>query len=77
MDGVDQVVDDRHAVFFRDIGDVGVTGRGGWAGMAEKDLDMPKAQPLFKKMSGKAVSQRMDGYFFLMPHSATTTCMAF
>ncbi|MFA6009256.1 MAG: hypothetical protein WC799_04670 [Desulfobacteraceae bacterium] len=43
MDGVDQMVDGRHAVFFRDIGEVGVTGRGGGAGMAEKGLDVAEA----------------------------------
>lgn len=37
------MVDGRHAVFFRDIGEVGVTGRSGGAGMAEKSLDMAEA----------------------------------
>jgi hypothetical protein len=37
------MVDGRLAVFFCDIGEVGVTGRGGGAGVAEKGLDMAKA----------------------------------
>lgn len=40
MDGVDQMVDGRHAVSFRDIGGMGVTGCGGGAGMTEKGLDV-------------------------------------
>lgn len=71
------MVDGRHAVFFRDIGEMSVTGRGGGAFMAEKDLDMAEAQTLFKEMGGITVAQGMNGDFFLMPHSATTICMAF
>jgi hypothetical protein len=43
MNGVDQIVDGRHAVFFRDIGDMGIPGRCVGIGVAEKGLDMTKA----------------------------------
>jgi hypothetical protein len=43
MNGVDQIVDGRHAVLFRDIGDMGIPNCSFWTGMAEKGLDMTKA----------------------------------
>jgi len=43
MNGVDQIVDGHHAVFFRDSGKMCVTGGGFRAGMAEKGLNMPQA----------------------------------
>lgn len=43
MNGVDQIVDGRHAVFFRDIGEVGIPGRCIGIGMSEKGLDMAEA----------------------------------
>lgn len=77
MNGIHQIVDGRHAVFFRDIGDMGVPCCRVWAGVAEKDLDMTEAQTLFKQVGGKAVTEGMDGDFFLMPHSSTTIFIAF
>ena len=38
---------------------------------------MAQAQAALQKMGGKAVAKGMDGDFFLMPHSWTTTFMAF
>lgn len=43
MNGVHQLIDCEHAVFFSDIGDMGVTGGGIGAGMTEQCLDMTKA----------------------------------
>jgi hypothetical protein len=77
MNGVDQGIDGGNAVLFGKLGELGVTCGGVRVGMAQKDLDMTQAQATFKKMRGKAVAQGMDGDFFLMPHSSTTTFMAF
>lgn len=77
MEAIDQRIHGGQAVFFSDIGQVGVTRGCRRTGMAEQRLDMPKAQAAFKEMRGKAVSQGMNRYFFLMPHSATTIFMAF
>ncbi len=57
MNSVDQVVDGRHAVLFCDIGDMGIPCGGVWTGMAEKSLNMTKAQAFFKEVRGKAVSK--------------------
>ena len=35
-----------------------------------------QAQPLFQKIGGKAMAQRVDGDFFLMPQAATTAFIA-
>ena len=77
MKGVDQGIDGGKAVFFSKLGQLGITCCGVRVGMAQKDLDMTQAQAAFQKMRGKAVAQGMDGDFFLMPHSSTTTFMAF
>jgi len=77
MKGVDQGIDGGKAVFFSKLGQLGITCGGVRVGMAQKDLDMTQAQAAFQKMRGKAVAQGMDGDFFLMPHSSTTTFMAF
>lgn len=77
MNGVDQGIDGRNAVFFRKLGELGVSFGSVRVGMAQKKLDMTQAQATFQKMGGIAVAKRMDGDFFLMPHSRTTTFMAF
>jgi len=77
MKGVDQRIDGGETVFFSELGQLGITCGGVRVGMAQKDLDMTQAQAAFQKMRGKAVAQGMDGDFFLMPHSWTTTFMAF
>ena len=77
MKGVDQGIYGGKAVLFSKLGELGVTCGGVRVGMAQKDLDMTQAQAAFQKMRGKAVAQGMDGDFFLMPHSWTTTFMAF
>jgi hypothetical protein len=77
MKGVDQGIDGGKAIFFSKLGQLGVTCGGVRVGMAQKDLDMTQAQATFQKMRGKAVAKGMDGDFFLMPHSSTTTFMAF
>ena len=61
---------------FGDVGQVGVTGGGGGAGMTEQVLDMTQAQPLLKQMGGVGVAQRMNRDFFLIPHCSTTAFMA-
>jgi hypothetical protein len=85
-DGLEPAVDDpfewglwngKSTLFFSKLGELGVTCGGVRVGMAQKDLDMTEAQATFQKMSGKAVATGMDGDFFLMPHSWTTTFMAF
>ena len=77
MQGVDQGIDGGKAVLFSKLGELGVTYGGVRVGMAQKGLDMTQAQATFQKVRGKAVAQGMDGDFFLMPHSWTTTFMAF
>ena len=77
MEGIDQRINGGQAVFFGDISKVGVTRGCRRAGMAEQRLDMTEAQTAFKEMRGKAVPKGVNGYFFLMPHSATTIFMAF
>jgi len=77
MEGFDQRINGTQALFFRDIREVGVTRGCRRAGMAEQRLDMAKAQAAFKEMCGEAVPKGVNGYFFLMPHSATTIFMAF
>ena len=77
MKAVDQGIDGGKAVLFGKLCELGITCGGVWVGMAQKGLDMTQAQASFQQMGGKAVAQRMDGDFFLMPHSPTTTFMAF
>ena len=77
MKGVDQFVNGVQGVFFRDIRQMCITCSCRGAGMFEDGLNMAKAQAAFKQMSGKAVPKGVDMDFFLMPHSATTTFMAF
>ena len=77
MKGVHQLIDGEHAVFFCNIGDMGITGGGVRVGVTKQGLDMTKAQAAFKEMSGKTVPKGVDGDFFLMPQSATTVFMAF
>ena len=77
MDRVDQIVDGCHAAFFRDAGEMSVTGCCFGAGMAEKGLNVTKAQALLKQMGGIAVAQCVYGDFFLMPHSVTRTRRTF
>ncbi len=76
MNGIHQIIDDEHAVFFCQACDVGVAGCGVGIGVAEDCLDMPQAQALLKKMGCETVSEGMYGDFFLMPQSATTAFMA-
>jgi hypothetical protein len=77
MNGVDQGIDGGKAVLFSKLGELGVTCGGVRIGMPQKELDMTQAQAAFQKMTGKTVAKGMDGDFFLMPHSRTTTFMAF
>ncbi len=64
MKGIDQLIDDKKGVFLDHIREMGVaSGRIG-TGMPEYGLNMAQAQALFKEMGGKAVSQRMNRYFF-------------
>ncbi len=77
MEGIDQRINGGQAGFFGDISKVGVTGGCRRAGMAEQRLDMTEAQAAFKQMGSKAVPKGVNGYFFLMPYSATTIFMAF
>ncbi len=77
MNGVDQAIDGGNADFFGKLGELGVSFGSVRVGMAQKQLDMTQAQATFQKMGGIAVAKRMDGDFFLMPHSCTTTFMAF
>ena len=48
MKGVDQLINGVQTVFFRDIGQMGITCGCRWAGMAEECLNMTKAQAAFK-----------------------------
>lgn len=64
MNCVDQIVDGCHAVFFRDIGDMGITGCCFGTGMAKKDLYVTKAQTSLKEICCKIVAQGMYGGFF-------------
>ncbi len=77
MQGVDQGIDGGKAVLFSEMGKLGVTCGGVRVSMAQNGLDMTQAQAAFQQMRGKAVAKRMDGDFFFMPHSWTTTFMAF
>ena len=77
MDGVDQGIDGAKAVLFRDMGELGVSCGGVRIGMTQKGLDMTQAQAALQKVGGKAVAKGMDGDFFFMPHSWTSTFMAF
>ena len=52
MDRVDQIVDGCHAAFFRDAGEMSVTGCCFGAGMAEEGLNVAKTQALLKQMGG-------------------------
>lgn len=79
MNGIHQIIDDEHAVFFCHACDMGVAGCGVGIGVAPRDqydrLDMPQAQALLKEMGCETVSEGMYGDFFLMPQSATTVFM--
>jgi len=77
MNGVDQGIDGGKAVLFRDLGELGISCGGVRIGMTQKGLNMTQAQATFQKMGGKAVAKGMDGDFFFMPHSCTSTFMAF
>jgi hypothetical protein len=77
MNGVDQGIDGGKAVLFRDMGELGVSCGGVRIGMTQKGLDMTQSQAALRKIGGKAVAKGMDRDFFLMPHSCTTTFMAF
>lgn len=77
MNGVDQRIDCGKAVLFSKMSKLCVSCGGVRVGMAQKGLDMTQTQAAFQQMRGKAVAQGMDGDFFLMPHSLTTTFMAF
>ena len=48
MKSVDQLINGVQTVFFRDIGQVGITRCCGWAGMPEDHLNMTKAQAAFE-----------------------------
>jgi hypothetical protein len=43
MNGVDQIIDGRQAVFFSDVSDMGISHRRVGVGMAEKGLNVTKA----------------------------------
>lgn len=77
MNGVDQGIDSGKAVLFGKLGELGVPCGSVRIGMPQNDLDMTQAQATFQKMGGKTVAKGMDRDFFLMPHSWTTTFMAF
>jgi hypothetical protein len=77
MKGVDQFIHGGQAVFFCYIRQMCIAGCCRGACMAEDDLNMTKTQAAFKQMSGETVAKGVDMDFFLMPHSATTTFMAF
>jgi len=77
MKAVDQSIDGRQAVFFRDIRQVSITSCCCRTGMTEQGLNMTKAQASFKQMGGKTVAKGVYVDFFLIPHSSTTVFMAF
>jgi hypothetical protein len=76
VQGVDQRVNGGQTVFFRNIGQMRVSRGGRGAGVAEKYLDMTKAQAAFKQMCGETVSQGVNRDFFLIPQCVTTAFMA-
>ena len=76
MEGIDQGIDGGQAVFFRNIGQMGISCGGRGAGMTEEYLDMTKAQAAFKQMGCETVSQGVNRDFFLIPHWVTTAFMA-
>lgn len=57
MQGVDQVIDGGQAVLRGDVGQVGVAGGCGGAGMAKDFLNMAETQTIFEQMRGKTVAQ--------------------
>ena len=59
MNGVDQLIDGFHAVFFRDIGDMGVPGGCVEIGVAENVLDLAQAQPFLEQVGGKTMGKRV------------------
>ena len=68
MQTVQQAIDGGQGVGFSDLGQVGIAGRGGGAGMAEQILDVTQAQAAFEQVGGKAMAQGVCGDFFLKPH---------
>ena len=48
---------------------LGIARGGGGTGMAEQALEMTQTEALFEQVRRKAVAQRMEGDFFLIPHS--------
>jgi len=77
MNGVNQFIDFYKAVSFGNIGKVSIACGGFRTGMSENSLDVPEGQAAFEQVRCKAVPEGMDMDFFLMPHSSTTTFMAF
>ena len=77
MKRVDQIINGGVAVFFGNTGQMGISGSRLRFGVAQQGLNMPEAQAALKQVCGKTVAQRVNTDFFLMPHSATTTFMAF
>ena len=77
MQRVNQGIYGGKAVFFCKLSELSVTCGGVRVGVTQKGLDMTQAQAAFQKVGGKTVAQGMDGDFFFMPHSWTTTFMAF
>lgn len=76
MQGVDQTIDGRRRVLFGGLSELGVERGGGGTGVPEQALDMSKTQALFEQVRGKAVAQRMDRDFFLIPHCLPTAFIA-
>ena len=76
MQAAHQTVDDGDGLLLSGLGEPRVARRGGRAGVAEQALDMAQAQSLLEQMGCEAVTQGVDGYFFLIPHSSTTRFIA-
>ena len=76
MKGINQVVDGIGGILLGNFRQMSIfCGRRG-AAVAKQALDMTQTQTLLKQMRCVRVPQRMDGYFFLMPHCTTTAFIA-
>jgi len=64
VEAIDQRIDGGQAVFFRNIGQMGISCGGRGAGMTEKNLDMTKAQAAFKQMGCETVAEGVNRDFF-------------
>ena len=77
MNGVDQLIDFNKTVILGNICQVSIASGSFRGGMPEYSLDMSETQAALKQVCCEAVTKGMDMDFFLMPHSLTTTCIAF